>query len=77
MVTALLPAQWERKAVELGAVRRLRGFSSVETLLRVLLIHLAEGCSLRETVVRARAGGLADVSDVALLKRLRACGAWF
>jgi hypothetical protein len=63
--------------MELGAVRRLRGFSSVESLLRVLLIHLADGCLLRETVVRARAGDLAAVSDVALLKRLRACAAWF
>jgi len=77
VVTAMLPAQWQSKAVELGAVRRLRGFSSVEALLRVLLIHLADGCSLRETVVRARAGNLADISDVALLKRLRGCGAWF
>jgi len=25
MVTAMLPAQWQRKAVELGALRRLRG----------------------------------------------------
>ena len=77
VVTAMLPAQWQAKAVELGAMRRLRGFDSVEALLRVLLIHLADGCSLRETVVRARAGDLADVSDVALLKRLRGCGPWF
>lgn len=77
VVTAMLPAQWQAKATELGAVRRLRGFASIEALLRVLLIHLADGCSLRETVVRARAGNLADVSDVALLKRLRGCGAWF
>jgi len=77
VVKAMLPAQWQAKAVELGAVRRLRGFASVEALLRVLLIHLADGCSLRETVVRARAGDLAEVSDVALLKRLRGCGPWF
>jgi hypothetical protein len=76
-VMTMLPAQWEAKAVELGAVRRLRGFGSVASLLRVLLIHLADGCSLRETAVRASAGGLAAVSDVALLKRLRGCGAWF
>ena len=31
---------------------------------------------MRETVVRAREGGLADVSDVALLKRLNAAGEW-
>ena len=77
VVMQMLPAQWEAKAVELGAVRRLRGFGSVGLLLRVLLIHLADGCSLRETAVRASAGGLAAVSDVALLKRLRGCAAWF
>ena len=78
VVMRMLPAQWEAKAVELGAVQRqLRGFDSVASLLRVLLIHLADGCSLRETAVRASAGGLAAVSDVALLKRLRNCAAWF
>ena len=77
VVTSMLPAQWQAKAVELGAVRRLRGFASIEALLRVLLIHLSDGCSLRETVARASAGNLADVSDVALLKRLRGCGPWF
>lgn len=77
VVMRMLPGQWEAKAMELGAVQRLRGFSSVASMLRVLLIHLADGCSLRETAVRASAGGLAAVSDVALLKRLRGCGAWF
>lgn len=78
VIRHVLPAHWESKARELGAVRRqLRGFEDVASVLRVLLIHLADGCSLRETAVRASAGGLAAVSDVALLKRLRACGAWF
>lgn len=77
VVTTMLPSDWQSKAKELGAVRRLRGFASVEAMLRVMLIHLADGCSLRETAVRARAGDLADVSDVALLKRLRGCGPWF
>jgi Transposase DDE domain len=36
-----------------------------------------DGCSLRETAVRAEAGGLAKVSDVALLGRLRGSGEWF
>ena len=78
VVVQMLPANWEAKASELGAVRRqLRGFASVSSMLRVLLIHLADGCSLRETAVRASAGGLSTVSDVAVLKRLRSCGAWF
>jgi hypothetical protein len=56
---------------------RTRGFDSPAALLRVLLIHLSDGCSLRETAVRAHVGGLAHVSDVALLNRLRGCGEWF
>lgn len=72
-----LPEGWEEMARPLGAWRRQpRSIASSEALLRLLLIHLADGCSLREAVVRARQGGVADVSDVALLKRLRASGDW-
>jgi hypothetical protein len=71
-----LPKGWEDKAFELGAMARSRGFRNPEALLRTLLIHLAQGCSLRETVVRAREGGIACVSDVALFKRLRASAEW-
>jgi hypothetical protein len=77
LVERMLPEGWEAKARELGAIQRARGIADARTLLRVLLIHLSEGCSLRETAVRAAQGGLAEVSDVALLKRLRGCGAWF
>jgi hypothetical protein len=73
----LLPAGWQAKARELGALRRTREFCDAQTLLRVMLIHLGEGCSLRETAVRAAEGGLVSVSAVALFKRLRACGEWF
>lgn len=77
IVLRVLPAGWEDKARELGALRRCREFPDAATLLRVLLIHLAEGCSLRETAVRAAEGQLVKVSDVALLKRLRVSGEWF
>lgn len=77
IVERILPAGWEAAAKESGAMRRNRGFDGPASLLRVLLIHLADGCSLRETVTRARARGLAEVSDVALLNRLRGCGEWF
>jgi len=50
---AYLPTDWEEMARKLGAFTRARGFSSPESLLRTLFIHLAEGCSLRETSVRA------------------------
>lgn len=77
VVLRVLPLGWQDKARELGALRRLREFGNAATLLRVLLIHLAEGCSLRETAVRAAEGQLVTVSDVALLKRLRVSGEWF
>lgn len=77
IVQNLLPQGWQAKARELGAMQRSRGFSDPGVLLRVLLIHLGQGCSLRETVVRASEGGLIKVSDVAILKRLRGCGEWF
>lgn len=77
VIESVLPAGWQDAARRTGALIRTRGFDSPATLLRVLLIHLVEGCSLRETAVRARAGGLASVSDVALLGRLRGSGEWF
>ena len=78
IVCQMLPEGWRDKARELKAMRRQRGeIQEAETLLRILMIHLLDGCSLRETATRAALGGLAKVSDVALLKRLRACGEWF
>jgi Transposase DDE domain len=72
----LLPADWRELAMTTGAVRRLRGTDSVESLLRTLLLHVAHGCSLRTTSVVAKAAGWANMSDVALLKKLRACEGW-
>ena len=77
IVEKALPLGWQAKAHELGALRRARGIKDASALLRVMLIHLANGCGLRETAVRAKLAGLADVSDVAILKRLNRCGAWF
>jgi hypothetical protein len=71
-----LPQGWEQKAKDLGAVTRQRKIVSAEILLRILLIHLADSCSMRETVVRAKEAKLADISDVALFKRLKASSEW-
>ena len=72
-----LPKGWTSKAKELGVFTRKRQFSSVGVLLRVLLIHLLEGCSLRETAERAKQGSICNVFGVALHKRLRKSGEWF
>lgn len=73
----LLPDGWQEKARSLGALRRCRGVRDAESLLRVLLIHLADGCSLRETSLRIRRGNIAQLSDVAIMDRLRLSGEWF
>lgn len=72
----LFPSDWLELAKSSGAVRRLRGFASVEALLHTLLLHVGCGWSLRETCVQAKLAGIADVSDVALLNRLRASEDW-
>ena len=76
VLTSFFPDGWKEKAKDLGALLRCRKFPDAESLLRTLLIHLADGCSLRETAVRARKGNLVTISDVALLKRLKASGEW-
>jgi hypothetical protein len=76
VLLTLLPRDWQNQAVLRGASERLRGFESIGALLRTLLLHVGKGYSLRETAVRARAAGLAKVSDVALLKRLRKAEGW-
>lgn len=72
-----LPQGWESQAKKLGALTRCRKIPNAEILLRVLLIHLAEGCSLRETALRAKEGNIINLSDVAIMDRLRQSTAWF
>ena len=76
LLLSFFPDNWEDLAAETGALKGLRKDKSPENLLRTLLIHLGCGHSLRETVLRARQAGLADLSDVALLKRLRKSRDW-
>src|SRR5438045_3127258 len=71
-----LPFGWQEQAHVLGALRRARGFPDAAVLLRTLLVHLAGGCSLKETVTSARQAGWCDVSSVALFKRLRTAEQW-
>src|ERR1700687_1033287 len=74
VLTSLFPAGWDRQAKETGAMERQRGIKAPDTLLRLFLLHVARGYSLRETSVRAEEAALATISDVGLLKRLRRWG---
>ena len=75
VLRTFLPAGWEEMARKSGALRRAREFPDAEVLLRVLLLHIGNGCSLAETAVRARYLGIV-VSPVAVFKRLRASEEW-
>jgi len=72
----LFPVAWEELGRQTGAITRLRGFRSVDCVLRTLLMHVGTGWSLRETAVRAKLAGIAEVSDVTLLNRLRQSESW-
>lgn len=76
VVCQFLPEGWQEAARSCGALQRARGISDAAMLLRVLLVHLAAGCSLKETALRAREAGWCSLSSVALFKRLRASEDW-
>lgn len=76
LLVSFLPANWRDLAASTGALKGLRKDKSAENLLRVLLMHLGCGHSLRETVIRARKAELAHLSSVALWKRLRKSQEW-
>ena len=75
-LTELLPKDWREQARATGALRRAREVDSADCLLKLILMHTAASLSLRQTVVRAREQSVANISDVALLKRLRSSEAW-
>ena len=64
-------AALEASARETKAFQRARGFASAADLLRTMLAYCLGGRGLRSTAAWATAVGLADVSNVALLYRLR------
>jgi hypothetical protein len=71
VLRSFLPEGWEQKARECGALTRACGITGADALLRVLLIHVANGCSLAETSVRAQQMGLGQLNRSAIYKRLR------
>lgn len=77
LLLKFLPDGWEAKAIESGALVRKRKINSAQTLLRLLLIYLADGKSLRTTAAYAQEAKLCTINDVALLHRLKASEEWF
>jgi uncharacterized protein YegP (UPF0339 family) len=87
MVDDALPEEWEilrewfpedldDRAKRCQFMQRKRALESSEDWLRLILMHVAGGLSLEQTALRARQLGLAEISGVALFKRLRQAEAW-
>lgn len=76
VLRSFLPDGWEQKARECGALTRARGIEGADALLRILLIHIANGCSLAETSARAQEMGLGRLNQSAIYKRLRSAEEW-
>lgn len=76
ILLSFMPDNWVELASSTNALKGLRKDKAAEDYLRTLLIHIGCGYSLRETVVRAKLSNLADISDVALVKRLRKAKDW-
>jgi hypothetical protein len=76
ILLSFFPNNWGKLASETDALKGLRKDKAVESFMKTLLIHIACGHSLRETATRAKLAGLADISDVAMLGRLRKAKNW-
>ena len=66
----------EASAKETKAFLRARGIASAVDLLRMVLAYCLGDRGLRLTAAWAASVGLADISNVALLNRLRQCADW-
>lgn len=76
IIAGFLPPGWQELARTTGALRRARKVRDPETLLRLILLHVGSGLSLRQATARAKRIELASISDVALLNRLRGSSQW-
>jgi hypothetical protein len=66
----------EQSARDTKAFLRARAVASAVDLLRLVLAYCLSDRGLRSTAAWATAVGLAELSNVALLQRLRQCGDW-
>ena len=71
-----LPEDLDARARRHQFFQRERGLTDGERWLRLILMHVAGGLSLEQTALRARELGLAQISGVALFKRLRKAEGW-
>jgi len=75
-ILSLLPGNLEALCESKLALTRRREITSAADYLRLCMAYSLCDMSLRQTAAWASATGLAELSDVAVLKRLRAASEW-
>jgi hypothetical protein len=75
-IVGLLPPDLETSARQFGALRRRRRIQCAADLLRIVMYYAWTDKSLRETAAWAQVHKIAELSDVAVLKRLRKASEW-
>jgi hypothetical protein len=76
VITRFLPDEWRELARSTGALQRARQVRDADVLLRLVFLYAASGLSLQQASARAATAGLARISSVALMKRMRRAGPW-
>jgi hypothetical protein len=76
IVRGWLPVDLDKSAKRNALWQRARGLQNAECWLRLILMHVAGGLSLEQTVIRARELGWTKISAVALFKRLCRAQSW-
>ena len=76
VLTRFLPEGWQELARSTGALQRARQVRNPDALLRLAFLYAASGLSLQQAAARATTAGLARISSVALMKRMRSAGPW-
>ena len=76
VIAQFLPEGWQELARSTGALKRARQVSGPDVLLRLAFLYAASGLSLQQAAARATTTGLARISDVGLMKRMRNAEPW-
>jgi hypothetical protein len=76
VIESALPKGWRAMGQETKATRKLGVFLSDASLLRTLLLYTGKGYSFKETAARADLAGLAHLTSVGLIFRLRRSAEW-
>ena len=73
-ILEMLPRGYEEAATETGALKRKREIKTAIDLLMLVFLYVAHGLSHLEVSVVAKMKGIAQISDVAFMKRFAKCG---